>query len=165
MQSSTASAGKFDEKLPDEIKVKQKGKQHKRDPVIGDLSAERDRQLKLLGKLHAKPLTITTKKGARYTFSLTSTLDFSFSTKLFNSWPRCLNLHIRHHHHTSAHLHTHTHTHTHTHKFTHKFVRRLADDSRPSSGGVAKTGAKRSAVQTRFAPKGPSKKAKKQGAK
>jgi len=103
-KTSTASVGKFDSKLADEPKVKLPSKAKKRMPVAGDMGAEKQAALAILGKMHRqKKVTISTRKGAR-----------------------------------------------------------AADDQAPGLG-VAKGrgGAKKG--QTRFSPKGPSKRQKKQG--
>eukprot|EP00038_Savillea_parva_P007621 m.171449 g.171449 ORF g.171449 m.171449 type:complete len:330 (-) comp13377_c0_seq1:58-1047(-) len=102
-KTSTASVGKFDEKLKDEIKVKKRGKQKQRDPVAGDMKAEKARALAVLSKVQKKAVTIHTKKGVR-----------------------------------------------------------AADDQAPAGVGKASAG-KGKRQQTRFAPKGPSKRQKKQG--
>jgi regulator of ribosome biosynthesis len=64
-KTATASVGKFDDKLADEFKVKNRGKIRQRDPVSGDMAAEKQRSLALLAKIHKKPVTINTRKGAR----------------------------------------------------------------------------------------------------
>lgn len=64
-KTSTASVGKFDQKLADEISVKKRGQQKKRDPVVGDMAAEKQRALAVLAKVGKKPVTINTRKGAR----------------------------------------------------------------------------------------------------
>lgn len=64
-KTSTASVGKFDHKLADEISVKKRGQQKKRDPVVGDMAAEKQRALAVLAKVGKKPVTINTRKGAR----------------------------------------------------------------------------------------------------
>uniref|UniRef100_UPI00398ECC0B ribosome biogenesis regulatory protein homolog n=1 Tax=Pristiophorus japonicus TaxID=55135 RepID=UPI00398ECC0B len=53
-KSSTASVGKFQDKLPKEKELKNAGKKRKFQPLIGDFSAERQKQLELLKIMSSK---------------------------------------------------------------------------------------------------------------
>ncbi|XP_067831963.1 ribosome biogenesis regulatory protein homolog [Heptranchias perlo] len=53
-KSSTASVGKFQDKLPKEKELRNAGKKRKFQPLIGDFSAERQKQLELLKIMSSK---------------------------------------------------------------------------------------------------------------
>uniref|UniRef100_H2TBQ8 Ribosome biogenesis regulatory protein n=1 Tax=Takifugu rubripes TaxID=31033 RepID=H2TBQ8_TAKRU len=53
-KTSTASAGRFQDRLPKEKRVKNTGKKRKFEPLIGDFSNERQKQLELLKVLGSK---------------------------------------------------------------------------------------------------------------
>ncbi|KAM9774817.1 ribosome biogenesis regulatory protein homolog [Syngnathus typhle] len=53
-RTSTASVGKFQEKLPKEKLAKGAGKRRKFQPVVGDFSIEKDKQLELLKMMDSK---------------------------------------------------------------------------------------------------------------
>jgi len=61
---STASIGKFTERLPKEKPSKFSGKKRKFDPSIGNMKSEKDRQMKLLTSLGKKVPKIDTDKAA-----------------------------------------------------------------------------------------------------
>ncbi|XP_043545367.1 ribosome biogenesis regulatory protein homolog [Chiloscyllium plagiosum] len=63
-RASTASVGKFQEKLPKEQEPRNAGKRRKFEPLIGDFSAERRRQLELLDVISSRKPRLDTTKAA-----------------------------------------------------------------------------------------------------
>jgi len=61
---STASLGKFQEKVKNEKKGKEKGKVKKFAPVSGDVSSEREKSLALMSKITSNSVSVNTGKAA-----------------------------------------------------------------------------------------------------